>query len=228
MKRESLGEPSAHYRQVSAKFSRVTTAASKLVRAASLKAISYFPSTSPSYTRFAVFALEYTLLQRLQASVIPTNMVSLPPSSLYCQLTKLSHQSLRITPLPPNPSHTTAELGAPSVPGVHDTLRHNLGLTSSNASATSQQSVVASGHPLEARLANWRATHDALKMEGLRRVHGLGEPIRRGMELKIAREGEWMPRVLGGGARVHEDVLAGRDCEVGWEDVFKGKLKSPW
>lgn len=62
-------------------------------------------------------------------------------------------------------------------------------------------------------------------MEGLRRVYGLGEPIRRGMELKMAVEGEWMPRVLGGGCRVHADILAGRDCEIGWEDVFHGEYR---
>lgn len=26
----------------------------------------------------------------------------------------------------------------------------------------------------------------------------------------------------GGGRSVHEDVLLGRDCEIGWEDVFGG------
>ena len=30
--------------------------------------------------------------------------------------------------------------------------------------------------------------------------------------------------VLGGGGRgVHEDILKGRDCEIQWEDVFKGE-----
>jgi proteasome maturation protein len=44
------------------------------------------------------------------------------------------------------------------------------------------------------------------------------------MELKIAREGEWRPMVLGGGGRgVHEDILCGRDGEVQWEDVFSGE-----
>jgi len=63
-------------------------------------------------------------------------------------------------------------------------------------------------------------------MEGLRRVYGIGEPVRRGMELKIAAQGEWRPAVLGRAAGVHGDVLAGRDCEVGWEDVFMGELVS--
>jgi proteasome maturation protein len=60
-------------------------------------------------------------------------------------------------------------------------------------------------------------------MEGLRRTFGMAEPIRRGMELKIAREGEWRPLVLGGGRPgVHEDILSGRDTTLGWEDVFTG------
>ena len=51
----------------------------------------------------------------------------------------------------------------------------------------------------------------------------MAEPIRRGMELKIAREGEWRPMVLGGGQRgVHEDILSGRDTTCSWEDVFTG------
>lgn len=66
-------------------------------------------------------------------------------------------------------------------------------------------------------------------MEGLRRVYGMAEPIRRGMELKIVRDSSWTPMMLGGprrnGGNVHEDilVLGGRDAEIGWEDVFHGK-----
>lgn len=41
-------------------------------------------------------------------------------------------------------------------------------------------------HPLEARLKNWDETQQALKMEGLMRVYGAQEPIRRGMEMKIS------------------------------------------
>lgn len=61
-------------------------------------------------------------------------------------------------------------------------------------------------------------------MEMLRRQFGIAEPIRRGMELKIATAGEWRPAVLGGASGVHRDILEGRDCEIGWEDVFVGKL----
>jgi hypothetical protein len=61
-------------------------------------------------------------------------------------------------------------------------------------------------------------------MEMLRRQFGVAEPIRRGMEIKIAAAGEWRPAVLGGASGVHRDILQGRDCEIGWEDVFVGKF----
>ena len=60
-------------------------------------------------------------------------------------------------------------------------------------------------------------------MEGLRRTFGIGEPVRRGMELKIAREGEWRPAVLGGSAGVSSDILEGRDERIDWEDVYSGE-----
>lgn len=72
----------------------------------------------------------------------------------------------------------------------------------------------------------WRATQDAMKMESLRRAYGIAEPVRRGMELKIVRDGSFRPAVLGGmkGGNVHEDILSigGRDTEVQWEDIFSG------
>jgi proteasome maturation protein len=63
-------------------------------------------------------------------------------------------------------------------------------------------------------------------MEGLRRAYGIAEPVRRGMELKIVRDGTFRPAVLGGmrGGNVHEDILmiGGRDTEVQWEDIYTG------
>ncbi|QSZ28499.1 hypothetical protein DSL72_002996 [Monilinia vaccinii-corymbosi] len=131
--------------------------------------------------------------------------------------------SLRIAPAA---NHTTTHshlspntLGAPSAPGLHDTLRHGLGPTQ-NASLNS---IPDSTHPLENRLKRWEETQEALKMSGLRRTFGMSEPIRRGMELKIAREGEWRPVVLGGGGPgVHEEILRGSDTSITWEDVFRG------
>lgn len=117
-----------------------------------------------------------------------------------------SHLSLRST-------------GAPSAPGIHDTLRSGVGPSVTTAAL----SLPDSAHPLEARLKAWQNTQDALKMEGLRRTFGISEPVRRGMELKITREGEWRPAVLGtSGPGVHEDILNGREADCRWEDVFKG------
>ncbi|KAJ5243051.1 uncharacterized protein N7469_001378 [Penicillium citrinum] len=128
--------------------------------------------------------------------------------------------------------HTAARpsKGAPSAPGLPDTLRNKITLpATASASSTNNPSVAdipASSHPLEARLLAWRSTQEQLKMEGLRRAYGIAEPVRRGMELKIVRDSTFRPAVLGGmkGGNVHEDilVLGGRDAEIGWEDVFQG------
>ena len=59
-------------------------------------------------------------------------------------------------------------------------------------------------------------------MNMLRRNFGIAEPVRREMEMKICREGEWRPACLGGSAGVGGDILAGRDAELSWEDVYKG------
>lgn len=69
-------------------------------------------------------------------------------------------------------------------------------------------------------------------MEGLRRAYGIAEPVRRGMELKIVRDGTFRPAVLGGvrGGNVHEDILmlGGRDTEVQWEDIYQGIFSLSW
>lgn len=59
-------------------------------------------------------------------------------------------------------------------------------------------------------------------MNMLRRNFGIGEPVRRGMEIRICKGGEWRPETLGGSANVGADVLGGRDTEVTWEDVYGG------
>jgi len=138
--------------------------------------------------------------------------------------------ALRIVPSTAQPHHTAAALGAPSAPGVHDTLRANLSLTTQAPKATSDaHAPTTSFHPLEGRLTQWRAQQDTLKMELLRRQFGLAEPVKRGMELAIVRAGEWMPRCLapgsglgGGIGGLHRDILEGRDTELDWEDVFTG------
>lgn len=65
-------------------------------------------------------------------------------------------------------------------------------------------------------------------MDLLRRQFGIAEPVKRQMELSIVRAGEWRPSILSGGfgqgsAGLHADILSGRDCEIGWEDVFTGE-----
>ncbi|PLN85958.1 proteasome maturation factor UMP1 [Aspergillus taichungensis] len=153
--------------------------------------------------------------------------------------------SLRIAPpstAPNSTSNTTTRhsipislphpsKGAPSAPGLPDTLRDNITQQApiGPPSAHADSAATTSAHPLEARLLAWRQTQHALKMESLRRAYGIAEPVRRGMELKLVRDGTFRPAVLGGargggGSNVHEDilVLGGRDAEIGWEDIFQG------
>ena len=153
-----------------------------------------------------------------------------PPSTTTCisnlQLLTNSSQSLRIVPADSHASsfsHIRPKAkGAPSAPGLHDTLRAGVG---SNALDTySPDSASSSAHPLEARLKAWEATQENVRMESLRRTFGIAEPVRRGMELKIVREGEWRPLALGGGvASVHEEILRGKDDSITWEDVYSGE-----
>ena len=41
--------------------------------------------------------------------------------------------------------------------------------------------------------------------------------------MKICREGEWVPHCLGGSVRAGEEILAGKDTEIAWEDVYKSE-----
>jgi proteasome maturation protein len=133
-------------------------------------------------------------------------------------------QSLRIVP---ESSHTSsyshlASASAPSAPGLHDTLRSGVGPSTLDSSAPQ------SAHPLEARLKNWEATREKLRMEMLRRTYGMAEPIRRGMELKIVRDGQWRPAALGGSKpSLHEEILRGTDEAITWEDVYTGEESAP-
>lgn len=136
-------------------------------------------------------------------------------------------QSLRIVPESTHLSSfshiESRTAGAPSAPGLHDTLRAGVGPSPHTADKP------ASAHPLEARLKSWEATRESLRMTTLRRTYGMAEPIRRGMEIKITREGEWRPMVLGNGSAaggmgsVHEEILKGRDDVITWEDVYSGE-----
>ncbi|KAI1074658.1 proteasome maturation factor UMP1 [Whalleya microplaca] len=141
--------------------------------------------------------------------------------------------SMRIVPATSHSNtftHLPKSTSAPSAPGVYDTLREGLGPSphhSSPQSTTADSTPPVSRHPLEARLRAWEATQEGVRMASLRKTFGMAEPIRRGMELKIAREGEWRPLALGGGAArtsgVHVDVLRGKEASIEWEDVFTGE-----
>lgn len=139
---------------------------------------------------------------------------------------------MRIVPAAQNPETFQAGHNAPSVPGLHDTLRAGVGpspLASSYAPSPSSSSSkpsanLTSAHPLEARLKNWEATQESMRMETLRRTFGAAEPIRRQMELKITRAGDWRPAVLGNGSMgLHEEILRGKDTSIAWEDVYTGE-----
>ncbi|KAI0974357.1 proteasome maturation factor UMP1-domain-containing protein [Xylaria arbuscula] len=143
--------------------------------------------------------------------------------------------SMRIVP-PANHgstfTHLPASTSAPSAPGVYDVLRQGLNPSASLLPpSSSAPPAPVSRHPLESRLKAWEATQENLRMESLRKTFGMAEPIRRGMELKITREGSWRPVCLGGGAgstgvggaSVHEDILTGREASCDWEDVFTGE-----
>ncbi|RDA88701.1 hypothetical protein CP532_4119 [Ophiocordyceps camponoti-leonardi (nom. inval.)] len=133
--------------------------------------------------------------------------------------------SMRIAP--PS-SHATSfnqtTTPAPSAPGIHDTLRAGLGPSSTSSSSSDESAKdPVSNHPLEARLRKWEATQHELRMASLRRTFGIAEPVRRGMELKMVREGDWRPAELRSGLpSVHEDILRGTDASITWEDVFTG------
>ncbi|TGZ84409.1 proteasome maturation factor UMP1 [Ascodesmis nigricans] len=117
----------------------------------------------------------------------------------------------------PGPGYATkvqgADIPAPSAKVVRDTLR-------SGAPPSSLSTALNSRHPLEARLKNWDATQHALKMEGLKRLYGMAEPIKREMEVKMCAD--YVPAQLGGPSNLHKDILEGKDTTIEWEDVFKG------
>ncbi|KAK7957745.1 20S proteasome maturation protein Ump1 [Apiospora saccharicola] len=130
--------------------------------------------------------------------------------------------SMRIVPAQ---EHTTTFThlrtpGAPSAPGLYDTLRNGVGAV---PLTTIDPSSATNSDP--SRLKAWEATQEAVRMESLRKTFGVAEPIRRGMELKTVRDGEWRPLALGGSGHrsVHEDILRGRESHIDWEDVYTGE-----
>ncbi|KAA8894061.1 proteasome maturation factor UMP1 [Sphaerosporella brunnea] len=123
--------------------------------------------------------------------------------------------SLRIIPADSHSSTVSSvanRKGAPSASSVPDALRNH----GSHSVATD----VNNRHPLEARLKAWDQTQMDLKMEGLRRLYGAAEPIRRGMEIKMCAD--YKPIQLGGPSNLHKDILENHDCSIDWEDIFTG------
>ncbi|AOW05353.1 YALIA101S05e13388g1_1 [Yarrowia lipolytica] len=124
--------------------------------------------------------------------------------------------SLRITP--ENTSRTQVNpasfgTGAPSVQGLHDTMRDG---------QLNIESQLNGRHPLQARLENWEETQMNMRMQNYKRTFGMGEPIRRTMEMQIVKETTLMPAVVGTPANIHLDILKNKDLDVDWEDVYTG------
>lgn len=121
--------------------------------------------------------------------------------------------SLRLTPAAGHASTTTSSSTlAPSAP-VHDTMR---------AGPQSLASKHNNRHPLESRLENWEQTQQDLKYETMRRIYGVAEPVRRGMELSLCREGA---RHTGFGMEdgIGSDILRGTDCSLDVKDIWSGR-----
>jgi proteasome maturation protein len=140
--------------------------------------------------------------------------------------------------IPPtyHPNKATPPLSAPSAPGVHDTLRANLGLvlpntSESKASASSvaidpsqTANALQSAHPLEGRLRAWEGNAENLRMQTWRHANGIALPAWKGVHMEAIKIGEWQPALLGGSSSSTSDVLAGKDTEITWEDVYSGML----
>lgn len=61
-----------------------------------------------------------------------------------------------------------------------------------------------------------------MRMQNYKRTFGMGEPIRRSMEMQIVKETTIMPAVVGTPANIHLDILKNKDLDVDWEDVYTG------
>ncbi|KAF8421242.1 proteasome maturation factor UMP1-domain-containing protein [Tirmania nivea] len=122
--------------------------------------------------------------------------------------------ALRLSPPSTQPfalTHIQPGKGAPAAPtSIHDTMREGLACNANKLNVK---------HPLEDRLKGWDEQQERMRMEGLRRIFGIAEPVRRGMEMRICG-GDFRPIVLGGPSNLHLDILRNKDCTIEWEDVF--------
>ncbi|EPX71984.1 proteasome maturation factor Ump1 [Schizosaccharomyces octosporus yFS286] len=74
-------------------------------------------------------------------------------------------------------------------------------------------------HPLENRLANWEAQQRQVRLDSMRRIYGLHEPIRREMELRLSTQSV-RPMALGGPSNFHADILANREACLDETDIY--------
>lgn len=136
--------------------------------------------------------------------------------------TNLTFQSLRIVPESKERSSVSSTSfgdAAAHAPGLQDVLRTQEG-------PLSIASKINGRHPLEARVNGWEQTQHDTRMEMYRRVFGLGEPIKRTMELEIVDATEFRPQVVGSSGNMHRDILMNRDTRVDWDDVYKGGFEN--
>ena len=112
---------------------------------------------------------------------------------------------------------STESTSSASVSGVHDTMRY--GLNSIAATVNNQ-------HPLKASLAKWDEQQMELKMEAQRRIFGMHEPIRRGMESHLTKQVDFVPLALGGPSDMHYDILNGNDSTIDVADIYPGMNSS--
>ncbi|PPQ72678.1 hypothetical protein CVT26_002894 [Gymnopilus dilepis] len=122
--------------------------------------------------------------------------------------------SLRIVPATSKPSASIKDTA--NTLGLHDTLQYG---------PRSLAAEVQSEGGLKARLQNWEATQDNLKLTLERNLYGMHAPMRRLMERKIVAPS--LPTFNGPQANLHLDILMGRDELIDPADVFLGPDSIP-
>lgn len=65
---------------------------------------------------------------------------------------------------------------------------------------------------------HWEKQQAEVRLETMRRVYGLAEPVRRGMELHIVQQGA-RPALMG--SPVGLDILNNTDLKLDVDDVFR-------
>lgn len=76
-------------------------------------------------------------------------------------------------------------------------------------------------HPLESRVANWKANEEEFNLRMLQKTQGLAAPLRRVMDAKIVEQSTFVPSIVGGPSNLSLDILKNEDARLDWEDVYK-------